>query len=206
MDIYIFPCLFSWVLECFHSAWTWKLSMNMVCTPKKADLGHKQRKINPNFFFCMGCFTPKFLLERKISPRIFLWFVLSLNFHCQPDASAFVGILFKFNFPDFQLQTNHGVNVWNRQNHEHGKHWGFGEMMEWKVVLSGSTGEAAVPEMPPSPGRECLWACGFPFPTWEVFPAHLHCLLKVFSSSKGHPVDFRPRECGVGDVWVNTAL
>lgn len=26
------------------------------------------------------------------------------------------------------------------------------------------------------------------------------------SGSKGHPVDFRPRECGVGDVWVNTAL
>lgn len=24
--------------------------------------------------------------------------------------------------------------------------------------------------------------------------------------SKGRPVDFRPQECGVGDVWVNTAL
>lgn len=204
MDIYIFPCLFSWVLECFHSAWTWKLSMNMVCTPKKADLGHKQRKINPNFFFVWVVLPLNFCWKEKSapesSPDLFCPSIFTANL------LAFVGILFKFNFPDFQLQTNHGVNVWNRQNHEHGKHWGFGGMMEWKVVLSASRGEAAVPEMPPSPGRECLWACGFPFPTWEVFPAHLHCLLKVFSSSKGHPVDFRPRECGVGDVWVNTAL
>lgn len=50
MDTYIFPCLLLGVGVFSLNKVLWKLSLNMVCTPKKADLGHKGRKINPKFF------------------------------------------------------------------------------------------------------------------------------------------------------------
>lgn len=54
-----------------------------------------------------------------------------------------------------------------------------------KSGSGANRGEAAGLEMPPSSGWECLGTCFFPFSTWEVFPAHLHCLLKVFRAPKG---------------------
>lgn len=40
-NMYIFPYLFLSVGEFSFNKVLWKSSMNIVCTPKKADLGHK---------------------------------------------------------------------------------------------------------------------------------------------------------------------
>lgn len=74
-----------------------------------------------------------------------------------------------------------------------------------KSCSGANTGEAAGPEMHPSSGWECL-GTWFPFCTWEVFPAHLHCLLKVFRAPKGTLWISGLGNVVLADVWVNKAL
>lgn len=64
-----------------------------------------------------------------------------------------MGIISKFNFLDYQLQTNHGVHVWNRQTDV--KNTEFLGNYSGKSGLGANTGEAAGLEMPPS----CVWEC-----------------------------------------------
>lgn len=126
-----------------------------------------ERKISPKFLVGL-VFVLKFSLEIKINPGFFLYFVFSLHFHCQSDASTFAGIIFKFNFLDYQLQTNHRVNIWNRQKSWTWKTLNFWETMEGKVVQ--------VPTQVKLQGQRCLpalagnvWARGFPFAPGRCF-------------------------------------
>lgn len=161
-------------------------------------------KKNQSQVLHLGCFVRKFSLERKISPRFFLCFVLSLNFHCQPDASTFVGIISRFYFLDYQLQTNHGVHVWKRQNRGHGKHWSFGKLLREKWFRcqhrwSCRAGDAS---------KLCLGMSGHVVSLFYLggVPCSPSVFVEGVWGSKGHPEDFRPRERAGADVWVNRAL